>query len=54
MRTPRYYYKPNFGSPQYSDMFIEWICDRLSKDPDFAGKARATYKGHNQLNLNGS
>jgi len=49
----RYYYKPLYGSPQYSDLFIEWICERLSEDPDFAGKARASYKGQNQLDPNG-
>ncbi len=36
----KFYYKPTFGSPQYSPAFVEWLETCYYKDPDFFKKAR--------------
>jgi hypothetical protein len=33
-------YKPNFGSPQYSWAFVDWLIKQYEKDRDFFTKAR--------------
>jgi hypothetical protein len=43
----RFFYKPKFGSPQYSDSFIEWLAKRHSEDSAFFAKARALLKSAN-------
>jgi len=40
-----WYYKPKFGSPQYSDGFASWIVEQHSADPLFFDKCRGAYKG---------
>ncbi len=39
-----FYFKPKFGSPQYSGEFIEWILSCYEKDKEFFMKARARLK----------
>lgn len=36
----KFYYKPVFGSPQYSPSFVDWLETNYYKDPDFFKKAR--------------
>lgn len=41
---PEFSHKPKFGSPQYSDAFIEWIVQEYERDPEFFVKARIEYR----------
>lgn len=41
---PQYCYNPKFGSPQYSDDFINWLIQCYEKDPLFFVKAREQYR----------
>jgi hypothetical protein len=41
---PQYYYKSKFGSPQYSDSFVNWLVNEYDKDSEFFNKAREKYK----------
>jgi len=36
----KFYYKPAFGSPQYTPRFVNWLEMNYNKDPDFFKKAR--------------
>ncbi len=36
----RYLYKRKFGSPQYSDPFVDWLVIQHERDPSFFEKAR--------------
>lgn len=40
---PQYYYKPKFGSPQYSQAFVDWLVRSYEQDPSFFDKAREKY-----------
>ena len=42
--TPEFYFKPKFGSPQYSGEFIKWILSRYEEDNEFFAKTRAQLK----------
>jgi hypothetical protein len=37
---PRYFHKPKFGSPQYSDAFVDWLTAQYQEDRRFFEKAR--------------
>jgi hypothetical protein len=39
-----FYFKPKFGSAQYSDVFIKWILSRYKEDNEFFAKTRAQLK----------
>ena len=39
----RYFHKPKFGSPQYSDDFAKWLVEQHKNDNEFFGKARDAY-----------
>jgi len=39
----RYFHRPKFTSPQYSDAFADWIVDKHKKDPDFFETTRSQY-----------
>lgn len=39
-----FYFKPKFGSPQYSGEFIKWILSRYKEDNEFFAKTRAQLK----------
>jgi hypothetical protein len=41
---PQYCYNPKFGSPQYSDDFINWLIQRYEEDSLFFEKAREEYR----------
>lgn len=34
-KKPQYYYKPKYGTPQYSDHFIQWLLEMYGENPDF-------------------
>ena len=38
-RKPDYFYKPKFGSPQYSDAFVDWLLRACQADSAFFEKA---------------
>lgn len=38
---PEFYYCSKYGSPQYSDAYVAWLCDQFRNDADFFTKARA-------------
>jgi EC042_2821-lke REase len=40
---PEFVHVPKFGSPQYSDAFVDWIVDRDRSDADFFGEAKTRY-----------
>ena len=42
--NPKFYFKPKFGSAQYSDEFIKWILSRYEEDNEFFAKTRAQLK----------
>jgi hypothetical protein len=42
--NPKFYFKPKFGSPQYSGEFIKWILSRYEEDNEFFAKTRAQLK----------
>lgn len=41
---PLYFYESKFGSPQYSDAFIEWLVSQYQKDAAFFETCRAKSK----------
>ncbi len=40
----RFFYRPRFSSPQYSEDFVQWLLQSYSQDPDFFAKARLRYQ----------
>jgi hypothetical protein len=40
---PDFTHVPKFGSPQYSDAFVEWLVEQHARDPDFFARAKAQY-----------
>lgn len=42
---PNFYYKSKFASPQYSDVFVNWLVEQYEKDPSFFNKARENIGG---------
>ena len=40
---PDFYHYPKFGSPQYSDAYVDWIVKCYSKDKKFFDKTRKRY-----------
>ena len=40
---PEFTHVPKFGSPQYSDAFVDWIVEQHAKDPRFFAKAKDKY-----------
>ncbi len=43
-RKPGWFHKPRFGSPQYSDSFVEYLLQERARDEKVFEKARAAYK----------
>ncbi len=39
-----YFYKPRFGSPQYSEAFVDWVVEQYRKDGSFFDAARRKYR----------
>jgi hypothetical protein len=40
---PEFVHVPKFGSPQYSDAFVDWLIAENERDPDFFPRAKARY-----------
>lgn len=40
---PEFVHEPKFGSPQYSDAFVEWLLEEHANDPAFFEEAKAVY-----------
>ncbi|MFN2471799.1 MAG: hypothetical protein ABR583_12600 [Gaiellaceae bacterium] len=40
---PDFMHRPRYGSPQYSDVFVDWIVAEYGRDNDFFTKARDRY-----------
>ena len=40
---PEFVHVPKFGSPQYSDAFVDWLVAEQQRDPQFFRRAKATY-----------
>jgi hypothetical protein len=40
---PEFVHVPKFGSPQYSDAFVDWLAAEYQRDPDFFANAKARY-----------
>jgi len=40
---PEFTHVPKFGSPQYSDAFVDWLVQQHEQDPRFFEKAKARY-----------
>jgi hypothetical protein len=40
---PEFVHVPKFGSPQYSDAFVDWLVEQDVRDPEFFERAKARY-----------
>ena len=40
---PEFMHKMRFGSPQYSDAFVDWIVEQYASEPSFFQQARYRY-----------
>jgi hypothetical protein len=40
---PEFVHVPKFGSPQYSDAFVDWLVAEHERDPQFFPRAKAAY-----------
>ena len=40
---PEFVHVPKFGSPQYSDAFVDWLVVEHGRDPQFFARAKAGY-----------
>ena len=40
---PEFVHVPKFGSPQYSDAFVDWLAAEYQRDPEFFASAKAKY-----------
>jgi hypothetical protein len=40
---PEFVHVPKFGSPQYSDAFVDWLIAEHERDPGFFPRAKAAY-----------
>ena len=40
---PEFVHVPKFGSPQYSDAFVDWLVAEYERDPEFFPRAKTTY-----------
>jgi len=40
---PEFVHVPKFGSPQYSDAFVDWLAAEYQRDPEFFANAKARY-----------
>ena len=40
---PEFVHVPKFGSPQYSDAFVDWLVSEQQRDPSFFEAAKRTY-----------
>jgi hypothetical protein len=40
---PEFVHVPKFGSPQYSDAFVDWLVGEHERDPGFFTRAKTKY-----------
>ncbi len=40
---PEFVHVPKFGSPQYSDAFVDWLVGEVEREPRFFAKAKKAY-----------
>jgi hypothetical protein len=40
---PEFVHVPKFGSPQYSDAFVDWLVAEHARNPQFFGQAKKSY-----------
>ena len=40
---PEFVHVPKFGSPQYSDAFVDWLVGEYERDPEFFSRAKTSY-----------
>jgi hypothetical protein len=40
---PEFVHVPKFGSPQYSDAFVDWLVAEYEREPDFFSRAKTRY-----------
>jgi hypothetical protein len=40
---PEFVHVPKFGSPQYSDAFVDWLVSEYERDPGFFSRAKTNY-----------
>jgi hypothetical protein len=40
---PEFVHVPKFGSPQYSDAFVDWLVGEQERDPEFFVRAKTAY-----------
>jgi hypothetical protein len=40
---PEFVHVPKFGSPQYSDAFVDWLVGEYERDPQFFSRAKTNY-----------
>ena len=40
---PEFVHVPKFGSPQYSDAFVDWLVAEQERDAEFFQRAKANY-----------
>jgi hypothetical protein len=40
---PEFVHVPKFGSPQYSDAFVDWLVSENERDPEFFPRAKTRY-----------
>jgi hypothetical protein len=40
---PEFVHVPKFGSPQYSDAFVDWLVEQDAREPEFFARAKAGY-----------
>jgi hypothetical protein len=40
---PEFVHVPKFGSPQYSDAFVDWLVSEQERDAEFFTRAKASY-----------
>jgi Putative DNA-binding domain/EC042_2821-lke REase len=41
--NPLFFHQPRFGSPQYSEPFVDWVAEEYARDKEFFASARAHY-----------
>jgi len=40
---PEFVHVPKFGSPQYSDAFVDWLVGEQERDSNFFARAKTAY-----------
>jgi hypothetical protein len=50
----KYFHKPKFGSPQYSDLFADWIVQSYERDNGFFRRTREKYSEGRKVRENAS